>query len=259
MTAGRLVLASAAPSPLWFATRAAGTVALVLLTAVVALGVVVAGRHEPRSVTRFEIGALHRNLSLLTLVFLAVHIVTAIADTFVHLGWLIAVVPFSAGYRTLWLGLGTIAFDVLLAVAATSAIRLRLGRRRWKAVHWLAYGAWPVALLHAAGTGTDIRTRWQLGLYAVCLAVVLVACWWRIARAGPGAVVVRLGLVAATVVVPVAVSLFVAAGPLQAGWSHRAGAPAVGVRPQAGQESTGQSGTVQGGTVQGGTVQGGTE
>ncbi|MFE0462358.1 ferric reductase-like transmembrane domain-containing protein [Kitasatospora sp. NPDC058965] len=220
-----LLAASSSPSPLWYATRAGGTVALVLLTATVALGIAVGGRYAPRSLARFELGALHRNLALLTVVFLVLHIVTAVLDPFVHLGWWITVVPFAASYRPLWLGLGTVAFDLLLAVVLTSAtagVRLRLGQRRWKAVHWLAYACWPVALFHAAGTGTDTRSTLQLVLYAACLIVVVVAVWWRLYRAGPGHAAARLWAGLAVLALPVALVGFLRLGPLAPGWSHRA-------------------------------------
>ncbi|WP_243659377.1 ferric reductase-like transmembrane domain-containing protein [Streptomyces sp. BK205] len=112
-----------------------GTLALILLTATVVLGIASGGRTQPRRISRFEVGLLHRNLSLLTLVFLLVHVVTAVLDPFVHLGWTVSVVPFGACYRPLWLGLGTVALDLLLAVLLTSALRRRIGVRRWKAVH----------------------------------------------------------------------------------------------------------------------------
>ena len=230
---GLATLAAAGPSPLWYATRAGGTVALVLLTAAVALGIAAGGRYAPRRIARFEVSALHRNLSVLTLVFLALHIVTAILDTFVHLGWLVTVVPFTSAYRPLWVGLGTVAFDLLLAVALTSAVRLRMGQRRWKAVHWLAYGAWPVAIFHAAGTGTDTRLPQQLALYAGCLALVVGAVWWRLYRAGPGRVAARLWAGVTAAAVPVVLAAFMNSGPLQPGWAHRAGdpAPTVAVHP----------------------------
>ncbi|MEY9875604.1 sulfoxide reductase heme-binding subunit YedZ [Streptacidiphilus sp. MAP12-33] len=224
-----LAASGSAPSPLWYATRAGGTVALVLLTATTVFGIAVGGRHEPRTVARFEVTSLHRNLAVLTLVFLVLHIVTAILDPFVHLGWWITVIPFTAGYRTLWLGLGTVAFDLLLAVAITSAtsrIRLRLGQRRWKAVHWLAYASFPVAVFHAAGTGTDTKSSLQLLLYALCVGAVVVAVWWRLFRAGPGHAAVRLSAGAATLAVPVVLVAFLHSGPLAPGWSHRAQGPA---------------------------------
>ncbi|MHC3470981.1 ferric reductase-like transmembrane domain-containing protein [Streptomyces sp. 7R007] len=209
-------------SPLWYASRAGGSVALILLTATVVLGIASGGRATPRRIGRFEIGLLHRNLSLLTLVFLAVHVLTAVLDPFVHLSWAVSVVPFGASYRPLWLGLGTAALDLLLAVLVTSVLRLRMGVRRWKAVHRLAHAAWPAALFHGVGTGTDIRLPLQLWLYAACLASAVAAVWWRLATAGPGRVLARLGAAAAVTAVPVVLTAFLAAGPLQPGWAQRA-------------------------------------
>jgi sulfoxide reductase heme-binding subunit YedZ len=182
-----VALASSGPSPLWYATRATGTVAVLLLTATVALGIAAGGRYAPQRIARFEVSSLHRNLSLLTLAFLGLHIATAVSDSYTSIGWPAAFIPLASSYQPLWVGLGAIALDLLLAVAVTSALRHRLGRRRWKAVHWLAYGAWPVALFHAVGTGTDTRLGPQLLLYAACLATVLAAVGWRIARTTGGA------------------------------------------------------------------------
>jgi methionine sulfoxide reductase heme-binding subunit len=216
-------LTSLTANPLWFATRATGTIALILLTATVVLGVAGAGRYAPRARHRFEIAALHRNLSVLTLVFLAIHILTALADTYVSLGWLSAVLPFLSPYRRLWVGLGTVAFDLLLAVALTSAVRLRLGAGAWKAVHWLAYAAWGIALFHLGGTGTDIKLAPQLLLVGVCVAAVVAACWWRLYTAGPGHVARRAWLALAAGALPVVLFAFLFAGPLAAGWSHQGG------------------------------------
>lgn len=209
-------------SPLWYASRAGGTLTLILLTATVVLGIASGGRTAPRRIGRFEVGLLHRNLSLLTLVFLAVHVVTAVLDPFVHLSWAVSVVPFGASYRPLWLGLGTVALDLLLAVLVTSALRRRLGVRRWKAVHWLAYAAWPLALFHGVGSGTDTRLPLQLWLYAACLVSVVGAVWWRLAKAGPGRGTGRLVAALAAIAVPVVLTAFLATGPLQPGWAQRA-------------------------------------
>ncbi|MET7479302.1 ferric reductase-like transmembrane domain-containing protein [Streptomyces sp. NPDC005648] len=213
-------------SPLWYASRAGGTLALVLLTATVVVGAASGGRAAPRAVGRFEIGLLHRNLSLLTLVFLVLHVVTAVLDPFVHLGWAVTVLPWAASYRPLWLGLGTVAFDLLLAVLLTSAVRLRIGVRRWRAVHLLAYAAWPFALFHGVATGSDTRLPLQLWLYAGCLASVVGAVWWRLAKAGPGRAAGRLIAAVGAGAVPVVLTAFLAAGPLQPGWAHRAAATA---------------------------------
>lgn len=176
-------------NPLWFATRATGSIALILLTVTVVLGVAGAGRYAPTTVGRFEVNALHRNLSVLCLALLAVHIGTTVADAYVPIGWDSALVPLVSPYRTQWVAFGTVAFDLLLAVALTSAVRLRMGQRRWKAVHFLAYAAWPAAVLHGFGTGTDTKLGAQQLLYVLCVAFVGAAICWRIYRATSGRVV----------------------------------------------------------------------
>lgn len=165
---------------LWYATRGAGIVSLLLFTAVVALGVLTAIRWQTRSWPRFLTAGLHRNLALLSVAFLVVHIVTAVVDPYTSLGPLAALVPFSSAYRRLWLGLGVVALDLLLALVATSLIRARLGHRTWRAIHWLAYAAWPIALLHGLGTGSDTAALWMRVLDAVCVAVVVGAAAWRL-------------------------------------------------------------------------------
>ncbi|HEX4789366.1 MAG TPA: ferric reductase-like transmembrane domain-containing protein [Actinospica sp.] len=209
-------------NPLWFATRATGSIALILLTATTVLGIAGAGRYAPSSLGRFEVAALHRNLSLLSLALLAAHIGTALADSYVPLGWISGLVPFVSPYRTVWVGLGTVAFDLLLAVALTSAFRLRMGLRRWKAVHYLAYAAWPLAIFHAAGTGTDTKLGLQLALYVLCVAAVVLACWWRLYHAGPGRSAARAWAAVLSIAMPLAFYAFVSSGPLAPGWSHRA-------------------------------------
>ena len=165
---------------LWYTTRGAGAVSLVLLSAVVVLGILSVLRVQTTGWPRFLTVGLHRNLALMTLFFLALHIVTAVVDPFTHLGWLTAVVPFSSYYRTFWLGLGTIAFELLLAIVLTSLVRGFIGHVAWRLVHWLTYAAWPVAVLHGFGTGTDAWTAWLFTLQAACIVVVLGAFGYRL-------------------------------------------------------------------------------
>jgi predicted ferric reductase len=165
---------------LWYTTRGAGAVTLVLLSGVVILGILSSLRVQSARWPRFLTTGLHRNLALLTLVFLSLHIVTAVVDPFTHLGWLAAIVPFSSYYRTLWLGLGTVAFELLLAIAVTSLMRGFIGHGAWRAVHWLAYASWPVAVVHGLGTGTDVWSDWFLALTAVCAGAVLIAAGYRV-------------------------------------------------------------------------------
>ncbi|HZS14500.1 MAG TPA: ferric reductase-like transmembrane domain-containing protein [Candidatus Dormibacteraeota bacterium] len=165
---------------LWYTARAAGIVSLVFLSAVVVLGLLARMRVEGRGWPRFLTAAVHRDLALLSLVFLSIHIVTAVTDPFTALGLNAAVVPFGSYYRTFWLGLGTLSVELMLAVVVTSLVRRWIGQRAWKAVHWAAYAVWPMAVLHGIGTGTDAFTLWSLAVTIVCVGGVAVALMWRV-------------------------------------------------------------------------------
>jgi methionine sulfoxide reductase heme-binding subunit len=165
---------------LWYVTRGAGAVTIVLLSVVVVLGLAARVRFEGRGWPRFLSATLHRDLALMTLVFLGLHIVTAVVDPFTHLGIVAATVPFGSYYRTFWLGLGTVSFELILAIIATSLLRRFIGHRAWRSIHWLAYAAWPVAVLHGVGTGTDAFSWWMLGITAVCVVSVITTVLWRL-------------------------------------------------------------------------------
>ena len=165
---------------LWYATRATGLVALLLLTASVLLGILTAGRFSTRRWPRFLSQGMHRNISLLVLVFLILHVGTTVADTYTSIPLTAAFVPFASSYKTAWLSLGAVAFDMLLALVATSLLRARIGYRAWRRVHWAAYGCWPVALAHGLGTGTDRNVTWVFALTMACAVCVLAAGTWRL-------------------------------------------------------------------------------
>ena len=151
-----------------------------LLSVVVVLGILSTLRVQSARWPRFLTTGLHRNIALLTLVFLALHIVTAVVDPFTHLGWLTAVVPFSSYYRTFWLGLGTVAFELLLAIVVTSLARGFIGHSAWRAIHWLTYASWPIAVIHGLGTGTDAWSAWMFLITLGCVATVLIAAGYRL-------------------------------------------------------------------------------
>lgn len=168
---------------LWYAARATGLVSLLLLTGTVLLGLLGPLRASSRRWPRFVVGGLHRNVSLLAVAFLAVHIASSVVDRYVGIAWWDAVVPFGSVYRPGWLGLGALAFDLLLALVVTSLLRTRMPLPAWRAVHWAAYACWPLAMLHAWGTGTDAGRGWALLLTVVCLLVVVVGGVTRLALA----------------------------------------------------------------------------
>jgi predicted ferric reductase len=147
----------------------------VLLTATTALGLLTAGRVTSRRWPRFLVVGLHRNISLLALVFLVLHIGTTVVDTYTSISLQDAVVPFLSGYHRFWLGLGAIASDLLIALSLTSALRQRIGYRLWRVVHWCGYLCWPIALAHGLGIGTDRSQAWVFYLAVGCGCTVVVA------------------------------------------------------------------------------------
>jgi DMSO/TMAO reductase YedYZ heme-binding membrane subunit len=168
---------------LWLVSRAAGIVALTLLTATVVLGTVSTAPTRSGTWPRWARQTLHRDLALLALGALAVHISAVVLDNFVNVQWYAAVVPFVSAYRPLRVGLGTLAFDMVLLVIGTSLLRVRMGLKNWRAVHWLTYAAWPLAVLHYLITGTDSRTSWGLLLAVLAIGAVAVAVGIRIKSA----------------------------------------------------------------------------
>jgi methionine sulfoxide reductase heme-binding subunit len=165
----------AADTALWYTSRATGVVCLLLMTAVVLLGVLVTRQGRLPGLPRFAVTGLHRNLSLLAVLFLVIHVVTAILDPFVTIGWVATVVPLASPYRPVWIGLGAVALDLMAALVLTSLARARIGRRAWRAVHWLAYACWPLSLAHGLGSSGDLRSGPLLWLTAACAAAVAAA------------------------------------------------------------------------------------
>jgi methionine sulfoxide reductase heme-binding subunit len=167
----------------WYLMRSSGIVSLVLLTIVVVLGIATFNRWRPARLPRFVTAGLHRTISLLSVVFLAVHVVTAVADPYASLGVAAVLVPFVAGKSALEVGLGALSVDALVALIVSSLLRARITPRAWRSIHRLAYLAWPLALAHAFGMGTDASSAWLEAVGAVCIAAVAGSLAWRVGAA----------------------------------------------------------------------------
>jgi methionine sulfoxide reductase heme-binding subunit len=165
---------------LWYASRATGVVSLLLLSAVMILGMVVNRQGRLPGLPRFGATSLHRSVSLLAVIFVAVHVITAIADPFVTIRIAAAVIPFTSGYQPFWLGLGAVSLDLIIALIITSLARARIGRRAWRSLHWLAYASWPVAFAHSIGSSTDLRSGGLRTLAIGCALAVTAAAGWRV-------------------------------------------------------------------------------
>ena len=164
---------------LWYLGRGTGLVALVMFTVTMVLGIITRSGRAGLGLNRFGLADLHKTASLAGTGLIAAHVGTLLFDPYAQLRLVDLAVPFLATYRPLWLGLGTLAVDVLVVIVASSLLRHRIGPRAFKALHWLAYGLWPVAFLHALGTGTDAGTWWFRAVAVGCALAVGGALGWR--------------------------------------------------------------------------------
>ena len=210
---------------LWYLTRGTGVISLVLLTASVALGVSEVVRFTSPGWPRFVLAALHKNVALLATAFVAVHVLTAILDSFASISLVDVLVPFVGNYRPLWLGLGTVALDLLLAVIVTSLLRERIGHRAWRVVHWAAYACWPLAFVHSLGTGSDTRYRWAAALNVACLVAVLLAVLFRLGWTRTVSIGARSVAALGSTALAFGVVAWMMVEPMKPGWARKAGTP----------------------------------
>ena len=167
-------------SPAWYLMRGSGVVALILLTGVAVLGIATSKHAQLPRLPRFATLALHRSISLLSIVFLGIHIVTAIVDPYAAVRVVQVVLPIPVGPYPLWLGLGALSLDIVAAVIVTSLLRRHISRRVWKGVHWLSYVSWPLAFAHSLGMGTDASSLWFLVVALTCLGAIVATAAWRL-------------------------------------------------------------------------------
>jgi len=191
------------------------------------------------------VSGLHRNLSLLTVAFIVVHVVTTVLDAYAPITYLDGVVPFISPYRPIWLGLGALASDIVLALVITSLVRVRIGLKTWRFVHWFAYACFPIAVVHALGTGSDATQPWMMGIVTGCVAAVIIGALWRLWTLAPATKaagasrnaglfqrfrrshpLIRIAGTAAVIIVPVWTALWAVSGPLAPHWTQRSGTPA---------------------------------
>ena len=162
----------------WLLIRASGITAWGLLTAVVIWGILLKTRLLGRLASPQALLVMHRWLSALALTFLALHLGLLLIDPVVHFTPLQILVPFTAPWEPLAVGLGTIALWMLIPVSVVGRIRQRLGKagNTWfRRTHLIAYAAWPVATMHYVLAGTDALTQWSIGLLIAATTLIVLA------------------------------------------------------------------------------------
>jgi sulfoxide reductase heme-binding subunit YedZ len=165
---------------MWAFGRASGFASMLLLSASVLLGILTRSGRPLVRLPRVSVTLLHRNISLMAVVFLIFHVGALLLDSYAHLGLTDVFVPFLGSYRPFWQGLGTVALDLLAAVVVTGLLRHRIGQRTFKLVHWLSYAMWPVAIAHSVGNGTDGTSAPVVAAVVVVSVAVVAAVAWRL-------------------------------------------------------------------------------
>ena len=165
----------------WYFGRATGFVALLLLTAIIVLGVLGPLRVTTDSWPRFAIRTVHRDLSLLALLVIAIHVVVLVADGYVNIPLSAAVLPFGSGYSPFWTGLGALALRPAASRSSSPAC--------CAAASATAPGASSTGSPTSAGrspspmasaTGSDSSSAWALALTFACIAIVAAAVVMRV-------------------------------------------------------------------------------
>lgn len=165
--------------------RGTGVTALAFLTVSMVLGIFTrsGGRALAGGLPRFGgVQNVHRAAALIGLILVVVHMLSLLADPYAQLQLVDFIFPpFLGDYRPVWLGLGTLAFDILLAVSLTGMLRNRIGNRTFRLVHWGgAYALWPIALAHGLGNGTDSGHAWFLAITVGSAIAVVGSVSWRL-------------------------------------------------------------------------------
>jgi len=156
----------------WYAARAAGVVAYLLVSASVALGLALAGKERLQRWPRFAVEDVHRFAGILAGTFIALHVFWLVVDSQAHLGLGNLVIPFTSSYRPLWTGLGVVAAELLLALAVTNRYRKRISYSLWRRLHYLNFAVWIAATAHGLGAGTDSGSTAFLLMYAVTVVAI---------------------------------------------------------------------------------------
>jgi methionine sulfoxide reductase heme-binding subunit len=244
LTAHLFAAAAAAtgPSWTWYATRGIGIATLIVLTASVVLGIGTAVRWGGPVSPRFVTADLHRNLSLFALLLLAGHIVTTVLDPFAQITVRDVIIPVGATYRPVWLGLGVVAAEILVAVAVSSLLRKRVGLGTWRLIHWSAYASWPLAVVHGLGTGSDGQAPWLIGVVTACVVAVALAFAQRLWHGRLSTLPVRAAAAIAAGGTLWIVSSWALHGPFQLGWAAKAGTPPIATAAKPGPVHPGPGG-----------------
>ncbi len=157
----------------WDIARAGGFTAYVLLSLAVVVGLALSIQlQSPSRWPRLLNSELHNFLTLLSTIFLVIHVLAAWIDPFTNFGWNEIFIPFASHYRPVWMAFGIVALYLGIAIGISTWLRSQIGYKWWRRLHVLTLGIYIIATIHGIGTGSDTLTSWALGIYLVSIALV---------------------------------------------------------------------------------------
>ena len=162
----------------WLIARATGLLAVALVSATIVAGLVLKG-HPLVMLRPAGVPDVHRFLSLLALMAVALHGVALVLDSTVEVTPQALVVPGLVPYRPLWTAVGVVAAELMLLVHLSFRYRKRIGVRNWRRLHWVTYAIFAGAALHGLLAGTDSDRPWALSAYVLIVGTVVGLTAWR--------------------------------------------------------------------------------
>src|SRR3989440_11617149 len=168
----------------WDVARAGGFTAYILLTLAVIVGLALSTQiKSPSRWPRLLNSELHNFLTLLSTIFLVVHVLAVWVDPFTSFGWNEVFIPFTSSYRPVWMAFGIVALYLGIAIGISTWLRPRIGYTWWRRLHVLTLGIFALATVHGISTGSDTQTWWGLGIYLVSIVLVGSLLWQRLVTA----------------------------------------------------------------------------
>ena len=157
----------------WDIARAGGFTAYILLTLAVIVGLALSTQiQSPSCWPRLLNSELHNFLTLISTIFLVVHVLATWVDPFTRFSWNEILIPLTSHNRPEWMAFGIVALYLGIAIGISTWLRPHIGYKLWRQLHVLTLGVFALATIHGIGTGSDTQTPWALGIYLVSSVLV---------------------------------------------------------------------------------------
>ena len=164
----------------WYSARAGGVIAYLLLWMATLWGVMMSSKMVKGMIDATLVYGMHEFLPTLAMVFAALHAIVLMGDAYIGFSLVNLLVPFTASYRPVWTGLGSVALYLSIALIASFYLKNLVSRKVWRAFHFVTYLAFVLAMVHGVMAGTDTSNPVVRWMYILTGASLLFATLYRI-------------------------------------------------------------------------------